>query len=59
MTEQIATCPRCHQAIEPNDVTWPLTLDDAIVDGGCQTCWEDECAEAWWEQWTPEGEPTQ
>jgi len=39
-------CPRCG---EENTDNWPLTIDGEVKDGGCQMCWEAECAKSWWE----------
>jgi hypothetical protein len=45
----IATCPRCRRDIAPNETTWPVCVDARLVEGGCQECWEEECAQAWWD----------
>jgi hypothetical protein len=42
-------CPRCNARIESYDLTWPIWIDGDVVDGGCQDCWETQCAGAWWE----------
>jgi len=39
-------CPKCGKL---NDDDWPLEIDDEIVDGGCQDCWEADCDKSWWE----------
>jgi|TARA_B100000315_G_scaffold255848_1_gene300252 hypothetical protein len=39
-------CPKC--GIE-NEDNWPLDIDDKILDGGCQECWEAECADSFWD----------
>ncbi len=39
-------CPICGKE---NDDNWPVTVDDDIMDGGCQDCWEKETDESWWE----------
>lgn len=39
-------CPKC--GIE-NDDNWPLEIDGEVEEGGCQGCWEADCADAWWE----------
>jgi hypothetical protein len=38
-------CPLC--GLE-NDYDWPITVNGEIKDGGCQECWEAECAREWW-----------
>ena len=41
-------CPRCY---EMNTDNWPVTtLDGTVQEGGCQACWEDECAAGWWQE---------
>lgn len=37
-------CPRCHAA---NDDDWPIEVDGENIWGGCQACWEDDCATGW------------
>ena len=40
-------CPNCK--LENNDgINWPLEIDGAIMDGGCQMCWEKEIDDKWW-----------
>lgn len=39
-------CPKCGDL---NTDNWPLRIDGKVVDGGCQMCWEAECAKIWWE----------
>ena len=39
-------CPMCN---ESNDDNWPVSINDEIVWGGCQKCWEAECDKSWWE----------
>lgn len=39
-------CPKCGKS---NDDNWPLEIKGKIVLGGCQVCWEADCAEAWWQ----------
>lgn len=41
-------CPRCHRQVDPTDITWPIDVDGATVEGGCQGCWEADCAVGWW-----------
>jgi len=39
-------CPICGKV---NGENWPLELPDGrVVDGGCQDCWESQCAEFFW-----------
>lgn len=38
-------CPKCNK--ENND-NWPITVNNNIVDGGCQDCWETEIDDDWW-----------
>jgi len=46
-------CPRCGKE---NDDDWPLEVEDKIIWGGCQMCWELECSEEWWKLWRIEKE---
>lgn len=39
-------CPICKKE---NDDNWPVHIYDEIKTGGCQVCWEKECAESWHE----------
>jgi hypothetical protein len=39
-------CPKCGAK---NNDNWPIRVDGKILDGGCQECWELECAESWWQ----------
>jgi len=41
-------CPLCGE--ENTEIEWPLEIDGEIVGGGCQECWEKQCAELWWEK---------
>lgn len=41
-------CPKCGGSCG-DDPRWPVTVEGAVVEGGCQACWEAECAAAWWE----------
>lgn len=43
----MVTCPVCGKK---NDDNWPVLLNDVIVDGGCQDCWETQCDEDWWKE---------
>ena len=39
-------CPNCKQE---NDDNWLLDINNGkIVYGGCQDCWEGQCADEWW-----------
>lgn len=38
-------CPKCGKE---NDDNWPVIINDQIMDGGCQDCWEKECDQSWW-----------
>lgn len=39
-------CPACGIL---NDDNWPIIIEAEIRDGGCQTCWEAQTDEAWWD----------
>lgn len=52
-TPNVNHCPRCTRNTT-DELTWPLTICGQIVDGGCQECWEDDCAQAWWDFHTPQ-----
>ena len=39
-------CPKCG---ELNSDNWPITVDEIIQWGGCQTCWETESDAQWWD----------
>ena len=39
-------CPKCGIG---NDDNWPLEINGEIIEGGCQDCWEADCANSWWE----------
>jgi hypothetical protein len=39
-------CPVCQR---PNEDNWPIHVNGEIKTGGCQDCWERECAESWHE----------
>lgn len=39
------TCPNCKAK---NNDDWPITVEGKIREGGCQECWETECAKGWW-----------
>lgn len=38
-------CPACGRE---NDDNWLLKINNEIMIGGCQECWEAECSEEWW-----------
>lgn len=38
-------CPHCG---EENTDDWPLWVDGEVEHGGCQECWEADCAREWW-----------
>jgi len=38
-------CPCCGKT---NDDNWPLQIAGLIMEGGCQECWEIQCARSWW-----------
>lgn len=40
---------KCIKCAEPTDITFPLTINGEIQDGGCTGCWEDECADLFWD----------
>lgn len=42
-------CPGCGAPVAAGDLTWPITVAVAVVGGGCDACWEAECAAAWWD----------
>jgi len=44
--EERHRCPWCDKL---NTDNWPLRVDGEIKDGGCQECWEKECAIEYWE----------
>ena len=46
-------CPRCARSVI-DETTWPLTIGGQIIEGGCQECWEEDCATAWWDFHTPQ-----
>ena len=39
-------CPNCKTL---NSDNWPITVNGAIMEGGCQDCWEKESDMKWWE----------
>lgn len=42
-----STCPVCTNTHDGDG--WPVTLaDGSIVTGGCQDCWEGQCATFVW-----------
>jgi hypothetical protein len=38
------TCPRCGTTDIDDGDGWPITVGGVVATGGCQLCWEDECA---------------
>ena len=46
-------CPRCARSTV-GEVTWPLDFSGQVVLGGCQECWEEQCAAAWRDFHTPQ-----
>lgn len=42
-------CPKCKCNYDESvDGNWPLDINGAIKEGGCQDCWEQECDDSWW-----------
>lgn len=39
---------QCAICGKENDDDWPVTVEGAIMDGGCQDCWEREADAKWW-----------
>ena len=39
-------CPKCGALHDDN---WCIRVDGRIMLGGCQMCWEAECAATWWD----------
>lgn len=39
------TCPKCGKE---NFDNWPITVNNEIIEGGCQDCFEKECDREWW-----------
>ncbi len=35
--------------VNKNMDNWPLKIDNKIIVGGCQECWEKECSDSWWD----------
>ncbi len=40
------TCPQCGRE---NTDDWPLRVEQQVMTGGCQACWEAESDRGWWE----------
>lgn len=47
-------CPVCGKN---NSDNWPLDVGGEIIEGGCQSCWESEVSEKWWNMVTNNFEP--
>lgn len=41
-------CPKCGAPCG-DDPRWPCYVAGVLTEGCCQTCWEAECAAAWWD----------
>jgi hypothetical protein len=44
-------CPKCGTM---NNDNWPITVNEKILFGGCQDCWEKECEKQWWDIMHPQ-----
>ena len=40
------TCPVCGRE---NTDDWPLKVEQQVMEGGCQECWEAYSDHEWWE----------
>jgi hypothetical protein len=50
LASSLKPCPVCDRCLDKDDKGWPVRNEDGyIVEGGCTECWEDQCAEGFWE----------